>query len=103
MHPAFHAAAAVIAAVHGSPARIIKSGVPSIVFNAILERNVTAGGADGQILERLTTVSGPTSILGKYTSGDLIKFNSGEQFRIESTDAKVGDDQTMRTFIVKDC
>ena len=103
MHPAFHAAAAVIARQHGSPARIVKSGVPSIVFNAILERQVVTGGIDGQLLERLTTISGPTSILGKYSSGDLIKFDTGETFRIESIDAKAGDDQTMRTLIVRDC
>ena len=103
MHPAFHAAAAVIARQHGSPARIVKSGVPSIVFNAILERQVVTGGIDGQLLERLTTISGPTSILGKYSSGDLVRFDGGETFRIDSIDAKVGDDQTMRTFIVRDC
>lgn len=101
MHPAFHAAAAVIAAVHGSPARIYKSGVPSIVFNAILELPVIAGGLDGQLIERQTLISGPSAILGKYSPNDVIKFDSGESYKIESSDAKVGDDQTMRTFIVR--
>ena len=103
MHPAFHAAAATIAAVHGSPARIIKAGGQSVVFNAIVERDVTVGGADGQVLDKLMTISGPTSIIGKYTRGDTIKFDTGESYKIDSSSPIVGDDQTMRTFIVKGC